>query len=357
MKVLVIGLGSIGQRHVRNLRTLFGTSVEIVAYRVRGWSQVVTPNLKADPKRHVVDEYGIQVMTNLEAALATKPRVALICNPTSEHVPTAMACLRAGCDVLLEKPVAPSLAGVAALMSEAWARGRIVMVGYQMRFHPLFRWLQELVSGNSLGRLLTARATVGEYLPGWHPYEDYRRGYAARNDLGGGVIVTQIHELDYLYALFGTPRRVFALGGHWSHLEIDVEDTASMLMECQIDGRPLPVHLQQDYLQRPATRECEIVGDQGRAYVDFLSGTAMRVDSTGEIADQKIVAGFERNQMFVDELQHFFACVESRRKPVVDLTDGVESLRIAVAARLSIASGEVIPLDSVVVTPERYAGQ
>ena len=90
-------------------------------------------------------------------------------------------------------------------------------------------------------------------MPGWHPYEDYRALYAARADLGGGVVLSQIHEFDYLYALFGLPRRLFAIGGHLSHLEIDVEDVASTLMEFNVDGHILPVHLQQDYLQRPAS--------------------------------------------------------------------------------------------------------
>ena len=110
------------------------------------------------------------------------------------------------------------------------------MVGYQLRFHPCLLALQRALHENSLGHLLSVRAHVGEYLPGWHPYEDYRQMYASRSDLGGGVLVTQIHEFDYLYALFGLPRRVFAIGGHWSHLEIDVEDVASTLMEFQFAG-------------------------------------------------------------------------------------------------------------------------
>src|SRR5215831_4847106 len=212
-------------------------------------------------------------------------------------------------------------------------RRRVVMVGYQLRFHPCFLALQRAVRERSLGDLLAVRSHVGEYLPGWQPYEDYRQMYASRADLGGGVLVTQIHEFDYLYALFGVPRRLFALGGHWSHLEIDVEDAASTLMEFQLGGRPLPVHLQQDYIQRPPSRGCEIVGDRGKILMDLPSLSVTRYDQEGKVAETARWENFDRNQLFLDELRHFLDCVETRRKPVADLRDGIWGLRMALAAR------------------------
>ena len=141
--------------------------------------------------------------------------------------------------------------GIDELLRAARENSRVVMVGYQFRFHPCFLRLRNILRSQLLGNLLGVRAAVGEYLPGWHPYEDYRQMYASRADLGGGVIVTQIHEFDYLYALFGPPQRLFSLSGHWSRLEIDTEDAASTLMEFQFGGRPLPVHLQQGLSTAP----------------------------------------------------------------------------------------------------------
>jgi len=347
MKVLIVGLGGIGQRHVRNLRVLLGNSAEFLAWRTRRLSRVITPTLQADPARDVEKEYGIQAFGTLEAALAEGPRIALVCNPTSLHVPVALACIRAGCDVFLEKPVFSSLEGVPELLAAAEASKRVVMVGYQLRFHPCFRRLQEILHAGTLGRLLAVRATVGEYLPGWHTYEDYRQMYASRARLGGGVILSQIHEFDYLYALFGKPLRLFSLGGHWSNLEIDVEDVASTLIEFQADGRPLPVHLQQDYLQRPASRSCEVLGDTGKAIMDLRTPSLIRFDNQGEIAASHIWEGFERNQLFLDEMKHFLECVETRSKPFVDLEDGVLSLQMALAAKESIASGRIVDLVEV----------
>jgi predicted dehydrogenase len=344
MKALIIGLGSIGQRHVRNLRTVMGGNIEILAWRVRRLSHVVTPALQADEAHDVEREYNIRGFDTLPAALAEEPHIALICNPTSLHVPAALECLRAGCDLFLEKPVSCTLDGLGELTRAADEGRRVVMVGYQLRFHPCFLALHRMLESGVLGSILAVRAAVGEYLPAWHPYEDYRRMYASRADLGGGVVVTQIHEFDYLYALFGIPRRAFAIGGHWSSLEIDVEDVASTLMEFEFAGRPLPVHLQQDYLQRPATRTCEVIGDRGKAVMDLPALSVTRYDHDGKLAETWQLSGFDRNQLFLDELHHFLECVKTRQKPVVDLNDGVWSLRMALAARESMASGRVVAL-------------
>jgi predicted dehydrogenase len=181
-------------------------------------------------------------------------------------------------------------------------------------------------------------------LPGWHPYEDYRGLYAARADHGGGVILSQIHEFDYLHALFGLPRRLFAIGGHLSDLEIDVEDVASTLMEFHVDGRILPVHLQQDYLQRPASRSCEVLGSRGKAFMDLPPVSLTRYDGDGVAGESRSWDSWNRNDAYRDELHHFLDCVETRRKPVVDLVDGIASLRMALAAKESIATGRVIAL-------------
>lgn len=341
MKALIIGLGGIGQRHARNLRSILGDRVELLAYRVRGLTQVITPALEADTSRNVERDLGIEVFTDLAAALARKPDVALVCNPSSLHVPTAMACLESGCDVFVEKPLSDRLEGVDALIQTAARTQRIAMVGYHLRFNPCLRALASVLESGVLGALLSVRATVGEFLPGFHPYEDYREGYAAKANLGGGVVLTQIHEFDYLYSLFGPIRSVYALGGHWSHLEVDVEDVASTLMEATIGSRPLPIHLHQDYLQRPPMRQCEVIGDRGKAVLDFRALSVTVVPHEGAAAVHSF-EGFDRNQMFIDELRHFLACVDTRSRPMVDLRDGAHSLRTALAVKQSMASRAVV---------------
>ena len=345
MKVLMIGLGGIGQRHTRNLRVLLGDSVEIIAYRVRGLTHLVTPTMEADRERNVEEVYNIRIFHSLDEALTEKPDLAYICNPSSLHVAVTRACLIAGCDIFLEKPVSDSLDGTAALVDLAREHQRIVMVGYQLRFHPCVIRLTEIVRSGVLGNMLGVRATIGEYLPNWHPYEDYRIMYASRADLGGGVILSQIHEFDYLYSLFGLPRRIYALGGHWSDLEIDVEDTASILMEASTGSRVLPVQLHQDFLQSPPSRQCEVIGDRGRVIMD-LAGLTVSLFILGQAEPEVYrVENFDRNNLFLDQARHFLLCVASREKPVVDLTDGIQSLRMALAVKQSVATHQPVDLD------------
>jgi predicted dehydrogenase len=347
MKILMIGLGGIGQRHTRNLRELLGDSAEFIAYRVRRQTHVVTPAMGADASRNVENEYSIRVFSSLDEALAEKPEIAFVCNPSSLHIPVALACIRAGCDIFVEKPLSDSIDGTEELILAAAGQKRIAMVGYQLRFHPCLRKLAETVKSGVLGNLLAVRATVGEYLPNWHPYEDYRQMYAARADLGGGVVLSQIHEFDYLYSLFGLPSRIYAIGGHWSDLEIDVEDTASILMECAVAGRPLPIQLHQDYLQSPSSRQCEVIGDCGRAVMDLHALTVTVFTRDHATPDVHSFSGFQRNQLFIDQITHFLECVKERRRPIVDLTDGLQSLRMALAAKKSIAIHQPVEPASV----------
>lgn len=342
MKALMVGLGGVGQRHLRNLRQLTGEDTTILAYRSRGLSHVLTDGLAISPNRDLETDHNVRVFDSLTSALAERPDVTFICNPTSLHMPVALAAAHAGSHLFIEKPLAHDLEGLDELVDVVNKQRLVALVGYQLRFHPCLRALQALLERQAVGRVLAVRIEVGEYLPGWHPYEDYRQMYASRRDLGGGVILSQIHELDYACWLFGRPTRVFALGGHLSSLEIDVEDTASILMNCTRDGATVPVHVHQDYVQRPASRTCQVIGDAGKILMDLREPSVRLFGPEGEAMPLDPILPFERNQLFVDEMTHFLACVYGEQTPVVTVENAAFSLRVALAAQQSIASGEVV---------------
>ncbi|MFH1523819.1 MAG: Gfo/Idh/MocA family oxidoreductase [Chloroflexota bacterium] len=344
MKILVIGLGGIGQRHLRNLRTLLGTDAEIIAHDLRSNPPVLTDQLKVEEGANLEQKYDIRIFQDLEQALAEKPEAAFVCTPTSLHLPSAIQAAQAGCHLFIEKPLSHNLDRVDELIGIVESRGLKVAIGYQMRFHPCVQRLHELIQEEKIGRILSVRAEIGEYLPGWHTYEDYRQMYASRKDLGGGVILSQIHEFDYLYWLFGLPRRVFALGGHLSSLEIDVEDSSDILMECEMDGKPIPISLHQDYIQRPPSRKCDVVGDAGKILVDIAALTVDVYDGEGNHVETSSYEGFPRNQLFLDEMQCFLDAIQGKQTPSVDLNAGVQSLRMALAAKESLATGKVVEL-------------
>jgi predicted dehydrogenase len=347
-RCLFVGLGGIGQRHLRNLRNLRGESVEVHAYRVRRERQVVTDTLGVAHGEDLEAKYGVEVHTDFERALGARPDVVFVTNPSSLHVDVARRALEAGAHVLVEKPLSHSLAGVAELVRASRERGLIGYVAYQLRFHPGFLRMREVVQQGLLGRTLFAEASVGEYLPGFHPYEDYRRMYASRRDLGGGVTLSQIHEIDLLVALLGRPERVFSLGGKLSGLDVDVDDVSSSLLELRgAEGRVLPVRLHQDFVQRPPERRFMVVGERGKVEWSLSQARLRRWGAEGELCEAHDYAGLPRNQLFEAELSHFLSCVESGEAPNVSLLAGAESVAVALSILESQASGLPVNVGAV----------
>jgi len=340
VKILFIGLGGIGQRHLRNLHAKFGDNASFLAYRVRNLRKTVTPELIIDESVDFIEKYSVKVFSDLDLALSEAPDVAFICNPSSLHVSSFIEVAKSGCDVFVEKPLSHSMDGIDDLISICKSKNLITFVGFQLRFHPCYVLLKKLIEEKTVGDLLFVHAEVGEYLPDWHKYEDYREMYASKKDLGGGVILSQIHEIDYLYDLFGTPRRLVAFGGHLSKLDIGVEDVADIIMEMESNGRILPVSLHMDYIQRPPSRQCKIVGELGKATMDLV-GLSVIVEKLGKEKEIYDFRDLERNQLFVNEIDHFFDCVANRQRPVVTVEDGVNSLKIALSIKESMETGRI----------------
>jgi predicted dehydrogenase len=288
------------------------------------------------------------VFDTLDAALERKPDAVWITNPSSLHVAPALAAVRAGAHVFIEKPLSDTLAGVEDLARELETRGLVGLVGYQQRFHPGFERLQACLASGQLGNVYGIQLHVGEYLPGFHTYEDYRRMYASRRDLGGGVTLSQIHEIDFIYALLGLPERVFSLGSKVSNLDIDVEDVASSLLQYRRnDGALVPVELHQDYLERPKRRYLRVMAAHGKVEWSLSEQRLTRWNDAGDVVESVDYASVRWNDPFLAELKHFLACVRSSERPRVDVRAGVASLRIALALRKSQETGALVSLAEV----------
>lgn len=344
MRVLFCGLGGIGQRHLRNLRALLGDRLEVHAYRVRRNREKLLDNLTVEPNADLEADYGITVHSELSSALAVKPELVLVCNPSSLHTPIALAAAKAGVHIFIEKPLSNSMAGIEELLSVVRTKKLLCYVGYNFRFHPGLIRMKELIEGRRFGNILSVRAEIGEYLPNWHKYEDYRQMYAAREDLGGGVIFSQIHEMDLIYWFFGLPKTISCRGGKLSTLEIDVEDTASSLMQYEGPHGRFPITLHQDFLQRPPVRTFKVSGDAGMAEIDLLRNWLMIYGEQGDKLEELTFTGFNRNDMFLEQARHVLECITARTAPNVGLHAGIQSLRLALAAKESLVNGIEVQL-------------
>ena len=320
MKFLVVGTGSIGRRHFGNFWSLGYRDVAVVRSRRR----------MDVPQREFFRKYQPRVFYDFSIALREKPDAVFVCGPTSLHVATAFRAVRAGAHVFIEKPISHSLAGVDQLIHEARRRRKIIYVGYHFRHHPLLKTAKRFLDSGKLGRIHSARFVTAEYLPGWHPWEDYRRGYAARRDLGGGVVLTQSHDLDLIYWFFGKPKSVTAVVKNSGTLGIDADDVAAITFNTP--RCPIVVsHL--DYLSRPLVKQFAISGDRGhlewRSHANELHFTA----ANGKIRIMKTPRGFERNDMYVAEAKDFIRCLTQGGRPATDGAAGRAVLEMILAAK------------------------
>jgi predicted dehydrogenase len=285
------------------------------------------------------DLAGLPVETSLDEALARRPAAVVVANPTALHLDVAIPAVRAGCRVLIEKPVSHTWDRIADLRSAA--RSSQVLTGFQFRHHPGLRRLRELLCAGTLGSPLHASVVWGEHLPSWHPWEDYRRSYAARADLGGGVVLTLCHPFDYLLWLFGEVASVSAVTAQRGDLDIEVEDTAGVLLRF-VSGVVAGVHL--DYLARPARHRLLVVATGGSAEWDALSG-ALTIFRPGAVPEQyHPPEGFDREELFREQMRHFLACVDGREEPLCTLEDGLAALRVALAVQQAAAEGRTLGL-------------
>jgi predicted dehydrogenase len=331
LKFLIAGLGSIGRRHLRNLRVL--GEQDILLYRTH---RATLPD----------DELtGLPEETDLRRALDHKPDAVIVANPTALHLDVAIPAAEAGCHLLLEKPVSASLDRLDELQAALQRGGGKVAGGFQFRFHPGLQRIKGLLEARAIGTPLSARATWGEYLPGWHPWEDYRQTYAARPDLGGGVVLTLCHPLDYLHWMLGDAEAVVAFTSQQG-LGLDVVDTAEIGIKFR-SGTLASVHL--DYVRRPPQHSFEIVGSRGTITWDNADGTVRlaQVGSDGKTGDWQLYPtppGFERNDMFLEEMRNFIEVVRRKAEPASTLEDEIYALRLALAA---MHSGRAMRVEEV----------
>jgi predicted dehydrogenase len=322
---LLVGYGSIGRRHLANLHGL-GVSDWAVVHSGAG-------TLPFDPP------CPVRTYANLSEALqAEAPAFAVIANPTALHLPSALACVERGCDLLLEKPVSHTIDGLDTLSREVTTRGNKVLVGFQFRFDRGLRKVGELLRARAVGAPLHVRVVWGEYLPGWHPWEDWRASYAARRDLGGGVHHTLCHPLDYLRMLLGDPTGLTASLVDHGPLGLEVAEAADVTLRFPA-GVSAQVHL--DYWSRPTTHRVEIVCTDGVIVWDHSVGELRVGDGAAAAWQSEPFPGAgDRDELFLSEARHLLDVIGGRAEPACTLDDGAQVVRLCAAIERSAARTE-----------------
>lgn len=327
MKALFVGLGSIGQRHLINFKTVTEEDCEILAFRETGHNNVIA-DCVLESHGTLEDFYNLMSFRDLDEAMKESPDLVFVTNPSSKHLKTALSAARHECHIFIEKPLSHNLEDVDVLKRIVVEKNLVLMVGYQTRFHPCYGSVKRILAEKQFGEMISSHFEWGTYLPRHHPYEDYRKGYAAVKDLGGGVILGLSHELDMICSFWGQPARLFALGGKLSPLEMDAEDTVSVLMGFGESGN-IPVTLIMSYAQTKEFRRFKIQLTHGTIFCDLIENDVRLYGDDGSLIQHDSYPNLDRNELFLNEMREFISSINENRKPIVSIDDGIETLRLA----------------------------
>jgi len=293
--ILIIGFGSIGQRHYRNLANLGFKNIGVFD----------PDNNNFSPDKDIFREKKLILET------AKKYQAAFICSPNNLHVRQALICARAGCHLFIEKPLSHNLKDVRKLEKFCRKEKLITMVGCNLRFHPCLEFIKKYSDGKKLGKIYSISHEFGYYLPYWRPNQDYRKNYAVKRQAGGGIVLDDIHEVDLLFWLnnFSKAKKHCLLFNRAGNLKIKTEDQAvsSFLFENKVLGLVSCNYLDQNY-----SRSMKIVGARGSLEWSFKNNKVWlnTKDKREKIYQLK---NYDFNQAYVDEVDYFFRCIENKK--------------------------------------------
>ncbi len=305
MKICFVGLGSIGQRHLKNFMLVakdYGINVNIHALRSsdRGLPKEITELVAKE--------------ITLESCLDHEYDIVFITNPTSEHISTIKRMAGRTRNMFIEKPLASD---ADFLISDlGLSREGVYYIAGPLRYSGVIRKLKELLPEE---RVHSIRAICSSYLPDWRPETDYRQSYSAQTEKGGGVAIDLIHEWDYIIELFGFPEKACRLTGNCSHLEIDSEDIAVYIA----GYRNMLAEIHLDYFGRKPRRSIELLTEKGTITGDFIQGSISFTDGRRSLFMKE-----ERNEIYLREMKFFLELV-LREKNYSNLEKGLSLLKLA----------------------------
>ena len=329
-KVLFIGLGSIGQRHYRNLKKIKKNFKFYALRKIKKSPELDRYNNINSEKFNYNQKY-ITELKNEETN--NKFDIIFICNPSSLHVKYSLKFAKKGSALFIEKPLSHNLHGVNKLKHLIKKNKIICAVGFQLRYEYLLIKIKEIILSKKLGKIKKAYISNKHYLPYHHKYEDYKTGYAAKKKLGGGAILCFIHELDYANFLFGKISNIKCKCGKKSNLQIDVEDYAKIKCNYILGDYKFPVYIDLDFIKRKEERKCKIIFDNGLVYWD-LKLNILKIYKNKKLID--IIKNYnDRDKLFTKQLKEFLKCIKNQQVPKSNIDNGISSLKMALYAKRS----------------------
>lgn len=322
MKILVIGCGSTGKRHIRNLIKLKVNKNFIHAIDKR------KDRVEEVKKLGVKNTYG-----NLDTALKyNKYFAGIVCSPTSFHLKQCIKLAKNKINLFIEKPLSSNLNGINTLKNLIKKNKLTVLIAYVFRFEPSITLVKSMLKKKKIGDIIYFRGEFSEYLPDFHPYENYRNFYMAKKSDGGGSILDQSHIMDLAHFLLGSFKKVLAFNSKISSLDIKADDIAELIIHMK-DNVIASIHT--DIFGREHKKKFEIKGKNGNITWDFYKKEIKIFQSkTKKI---KIIKNFRKdfNYNYIEEMKHFLRCCSNKSKTRATLQDGVDTMKLILASEKS----------------------
>mgnify|MGYP001337542700 CR=1 FL=1 len=335
MNILFLGLGSIGQRHLRNVYKL-DKKTNFFAIRKKYFTPLLT-NSNQSIKGNIAKKYKIKVFKSLEELKKNKINIdaAFVCTPSKFHVEETIWLMKNDINVFVEKPLGSSLKNIKKLRKIILLKPKILnMMGYQLKFNPIILKLKTLLDKKVIGQIYNIFISHGEHIDDFHPYEDYKHSYAARKELGGGVVLSQIHEIDYLIFLFEKYKikTLNSITSHLSNLKLNVEDNSVSNLLLLKGGKKTICTLYLNYFERPKRRQLIFIGEKGKIECDLNKGS-IRIFKHNTIKEYKFK--FDRNKIFIKQVKYFLDKLRNNKKieNKYNILNGIESLKLALSLK------------------------
>ena len=311
--IIVFGAGSIGERHIKNLWNL-------------GFREISVFRQRKLPFRDL-DGINIRVITTWDELECNVPFAAIICSPTSQHLLQTLKCAELGIHCLIEKPLSHNLQNFSLLSDTVKKNNVFVYVGYMMRFHPLIIKIKEIINSKQYGNLLSLNSKWGEYLPDWHPWENYKDSYASKKELGGGVALTLSHDIDIANFLVCSKVVKYAkINNYKSNLEIDVESGADILVRYE-DNTTANIHL--NFHEKNKERFLKLIFDN--ASINFNYYDSELIITNHNKKDEVFIENdFDRNNLFIDQSKYFLSKINdfTKKESVKNIEDSKLIIKI-----------------------------
>lgn len=317
-RVVVIGVGSIGERHVR-------------CFQATGRAEVCLVEVNASLRKTVADRYGVRGFESLDAALAERPIATVIATPAPLHVPQARRFAEAGVHLLIEKPLSVGLDGVEELRRTVETRGVVAAVAYVYRASRVLKAMKQAVADGRFGKPLEVIAVSGQHFPTYRPA--YREIYYANRAAGGGAIQDALtHVINAGEWLVGPVERLVADAAHLALEGVEVEDTVHVLTRQKnvLGNYSLNQH------QAPNESTITVVCERGTIRGEFHNNRIVSMTQPGGPWTEEAFGPQERDTPFVAQADAFLDAIEGKAVPLCSLDEGLQTLRVNLAVLASV---------------------